>query len=170
VTSQSLRSPGVARALLVPAVMVRRRLLPLVIVASCHSLEPQPVGLTSADVRLDEVRHEHEELRRRLDETEKLVDALVAAPERRAQTALARRVVAFFSANIGEHGRWEETMLHDRRVALRAEHHALQRMADEIAEIARGELVDPNELAARSRFLIVRLRNHLDEVDARLAQ
>lgn len=144
---------------------------------ACGSSLGRPVHLTSGQVESAELRHEHSDLGQRLEATRGLVDALAKTEDVEVQRRLMGRLVIFFTAQVGEHVRWEEARVYpivDRYVgggtaftaSLRNGHALIARWTSELSEISASDTPDLPRFVRTCRDLVGLTRAQMASEDA----
>jgi hemerythrin-like domain-containing protein len=122
------------------------------------------------------MQHEHEELARRLGETEGTLETLVATGDPNGRRAIMQRLAVFFTTALSEHARWEQQGPYpfiDRwapggvqlTTALRYEHEIMDRRAAALDEVATAENPDVRAFVRLAYGLTGLARAHLEVED-----
>lgn len=149
------------------------------LVAACNDMPVSSPTLTSAPVHLRELREEHADLSRRLDEAEGSLGRLASEPSAADARTRMQKLVVFFTVQFGDQGRLEERRLYDLvdgridgpplTTTLRHEHVVMARWTGELDLLAKAEPLDVPAFVRRGQQLVGLCRAHV-EVEGRLLE
>lgn len=151
----------------------------VMLAAGCHDIAVSSPTVTSATLQSRELREEHADLYRRLDEAEATLGRLASEPNTPDTRARMQKVVVFFTVQFGEQGRIEERRLYDfvdgrvdgpaPTTTLRLEHGVMVRWIEELDGLAKTDPLDVAAFVRRGQQLVGLCRAHV-EVEGRLLE
>lgn len=151
----------------------------IALAVGCHDMAVSSPAVTSSTLQMRELRDEHADLYRRLDDAELTLGHIASDPNAPDVRARMQKVVVFFTVQFGEQGRIEERRLYDfidgrvdgpaPTTTLRLEHGVMVRWVEELDALAKKDPLDVAAFVRRGHQLVGFCRAHV-EVEGRLLE